>query len=101
MNRIDAKKIAEVITNEQLQTMFNTAKLYTKDWTAVSIVNKGLTKGTAWNILYTGFDVNKKIHILAKINMIREFGEFLPLELKSVKKPKRVISNPHHEEPVF
>ena len=51
MNRPDAKKIAQYITNEQLQKMFDNAKVGIKDWTKVSIVNKGLTKGVAWNIL--------------------------------------------------
>ena len=63
MNRIDARKIAETITNEQLQQMFETAKAKITDWTKVSSVNKGMTKGVSWNILAKDFDVNSKHHI--------------------------------------
>ncbi len=102
MNRNDARKIAETITNEQLQQMFDTAKAKITDWTQVSNVNKGLTKGVSWNILTAGFDVNKEIHILAKTNMVREFGEFLPNQLKP-RKANRQFSNkpPVHQEPKF
>ena len=101
MNRTDAKKIAQTITNKQILEMFNTAKLKIKDWTKVSCVNKGLTKGTAWNILTKDFDVNKKYHNLGKINMVREFGEFLPEELKPEKKIRKKYDNPIHQEPKF
>lgn len=100
MNRYNAKQIAEVITNEQLKLMFDTAKKQITDWEKVSIVNKSFTKGTAWNILANKFDVTKKHHILGKINMVREFGEFLPEELKPKKKVK-VYPTPIHQEPIF
>jgi len=100
MNRQDSKKIAETITNEQILEMFNSAKENIKDWVKVSNVNKGMTKGTSWNILAKNFDVTIKHHILAKINMIREFGEFLPEELK-IKKQKRILPTPIHQEPKF
>lgn len=100
MNRNYAKKIAENITNQQLQDMLNQAKTNIKDWTKVSTVNKGMTKGTAWNILAKDFNVNEKYHILAKINMIREFGEYLPDELK-IKKKSKVSLNPIHQNPQF
>lgn len=101
MNRTDSKKIAEVITNEQLQEMFNNAQVKIKDWTKVSNVNKGMTKGSTWNILAKNFDVNAKHHIMAKVNMIREFGEFLPENLKPVKKNKVNNSIPFHQDPEF
>ena len=100
MNKNDARKIAETITNEQLQEMFETAKSKIKDWTKVSNVNKGLTKGTSWNILAKDFDVTAKHHILAKTNMVREFGEFLPNELK-IQKKVRQYQSPIHQEPKF
>lgn len=100
MNRPDAKKIAQIITSEQLLEMFNAAKIGVKDWTKVSTVNKGLTKGSAWNVLAQNFDVNVNHHIMAKINMIREFGEFLPEELK-IKKENRKLPTPIHQEPKF
>ena len=100
MNRKDAREIAQKITNEQLQQMFDNAKKGIKDWTKVSNNNKGFTKGVAWNILAKDFDLNYNYHILAKTNMVREFGEFLPDELKP-KKKKRQFSPPIHHDPIF
>lgn len=92
MNKKLAREIAEKITNEQLQQMFNNAKEGVMSWESISYVNKGMTKGSAWNILAKDFDVNGKHHILAKQNMVREFGEFLPEELKPVKEQKSIKS---------
>ena len=97
MNRTDAKLIAEKITNEELAEMFENAKANITDWTKVSSVNKGMSKGAAWNILASDFDVDKTYHNLAKVNMVREFGEFLPNYLKPTKKPKSTIKAVHQE----
>lgn len=102
MNRTHAKLIAETITNEQLQDMFNNAKEKIKDWTAVSVVNKGLTKGTAWNILTKALDSGIDHNNLGKINMIREFGEYLPTEILIPKKIKAISDKPPvHQDPIF
>ena len=102
MNRSDAKKIAEKITNEQLFDMLYSAKQNIKDWTERSCVNKSITIGTAWNIFTKDFDIQKSYHILSKINMIREFGEFLPEMLKIKKTSKdRFLNEPVHQEPDF
>lgn len=99
MNRAMAKQIAEVITTDQLRGMFESAKNETKDWGKTSIVNKGMTKGTAFNILSAG-DISSKAHILAKTNMIREFGEFLPTELLPVRATKcNPDIKPVHQDP--
>jgi len=102
MKRTDARKIAETITNEQLQQMFDKAKANISNWEATSSVNKGMTKGMGWNILAKDFDVSKEHHILAKTNMVKEFGEFLPDALKPQKK-KRLDNtiNPVHQDPIF
>lgn len=100
MNRSIAKQIAENITNAQLQEMFNRAKVGIIDWTRVSSVNKGMSKGAAWNVLAKDFDINHSYHIMAKINMVREFGEFLPDELKpKIKKREKI--NIIHQNPIF
>ena len=99
MNRTDAKKIAEIITNEKLREMFNAAFFGIKDWTKVSNVNKGMTKSSAWNVLAKNFDVNYKHHIMAKTNMVREFGDFLSEDLKPKKKTKVNNYKPFHQEP--
>lgn len=100
MRRSDARKIAETITNEQLVQMLNEAKQKVTNWNEPSIVNKCFTKGVAWNILGANFDTNIEHHILAKTNMIREFGNYLPDELKPKKKEKVKII-PFHQDPKF
>jgi hypothetical protein len=100
MNRNDAKKIADVITSEQLHSMFANAKSGIKDWTKPSIVNMGLSKGVAWNIL-SKVDLNDRCK-LGIINAICEFGEWLPKELISIKKGKgKAIIKTAHQEPNF
>ena len=101
MNRTDARKIAETITNEQLKQMFDTAKVEITNWKEVSSCNKGMTKGAAWNILARGFNVNAKQHILAKTNMVREFGKYLPSELNPKKTKKMNSGIPIHQKPIF
>ena len=100
MKTYKARIIAEVITNEQLLKMMETARTGVKDWMQASNINKGITKGYAWNILASSFDVNRSISNIIKINMIREFGEFLPKELIP-KNKKNVNIKPYHQEPVF
>jgi hypothetical protein len=101
MSRSDAKRIAETITQQQLADMFARAKVGITDWEQVSAVNAGMTKGTAWNILYRGFNLEKVPHPLARKNMIWEFGDFLDDALKPVKKPRQAMPTPHHEDPRF
>lgn len=100
MNNHEAKKIAETITNQELAKMFENAKNGIKDWSATSSVNRGMTKGTAWNILAKDFDVNVKHHPLGIKNMIWEFGDYL--ENKPIK-PKKIKSSqkPVHQDPIF
>ena len=102
MKRRAARQIAQTITSEQLQEMFDNAKMGVKDWTVPSIVNKGLTKGFVWNIHIKYFDINKEHGMVAKINMIRDFGDFLPnkIKLKDQKK-KRKFVKAKHQDPIF
>ena len=100
MNKTDARKIADTITNQQLSDMFEEASKNVRDWTKRSSVNKGMSLGTSWNVLALNFDISHKYHVLAKKNMIWEFGDFLPDELK-IKKEKRNLPKTHHQEPIF
>lgn len=102
MNKRDAKRIALIICNEELEQMFHNAKYGITNWEKVSLCNKGFSKGVAWNILAKDFDVNEMYHNLAKVNMIREFGEFLPDYLKPKKKVKTVSTKQiFHQKPIF
>ena len=101
MKKSDAKRIAETVTSEQLAAMFERAKTGVADWTAVSAVNKGLSKGAAWNILWRGYKARPNPHPVAKVNMIWEFGEFLDPSLIPAKPARRALPAPHHQEPDF
>ena len=85
MNRQEAKKLALTISIEDLKQMFLNAQEGIKDWNETSRVNKNITKGIAFNILSKCYDdegVWRKESvgsIIAKTNMLREFGEWLPL----------------------
>lgn len=98
MDRHEASKLAETVSVNDLKQMFINAQNNIKDWRQVSRVNKGLTKGTSFNIL-SKCGVNEKTHILAKTNMIWEFGEYLPNYEKEIK-PKQQQQKPTHQEPV-
>ncbi len=67
------------------------------DWERQSRVNKGMTIGTTFNVL-SKCGVDSNTHILAKINMLREFGEYLPDYEPPAKKTKK-NSSAHHQEP--
>ena len=101
MNKKYARQLAETITNEELMEMLNNAKSGITDWEQTSSVNKGMTKGTAWNILGKGFTLETNHHVLGKTNMIREFGDYLPEHLQQPKKAKKERVTPVHQEPIF
>lgn len=97
MTRTEAKKLAEKVSVADLKYMFVNAQNNITDWQRPSRVNKSMTIGTTFNVLSRcGIDTNT--HILAKINMIREFGEYLPDYKPPAKKIKK-NSNLHHEDP--
>lgn len=103
MQRHEAKQIAETVTIQDLRQMFLNAQNSIKDWTTASRVNKGLSLGVAFNILSQGIGDHTtadNIHILAKTNMIREFGEYLPGYEKPARKLKST-SKVQHQDPVF
>lgn len=101
MNKRDAKIISKTITNEQLELMLENAKVDINDWTKVSNNNKGMTKGSVWNILCKDFNVDHEYIDIVKYNMIREFGDYLPTELKIKKEENKGKIKPFHQEPLF
>lgn len=96
MTRQEAKEIAETVTEQELKQMFFNAQNGIKDWTKISRVNKGLTKGAAFNIL-TKCSVNVKDKLITT-NMIWEFGEWLPNYEKKIVERKPQYK-PTHQEP--
>lgn len=100
MDKSHAKHLSEKLDNYHLKQMLDKAKENITDWTVSSKINKGLSKGTAWNILAKDFDINKQLHNIVKYNLIREYGEFLPEGFQKKKNPKTKIK-PVHQEPIF
>lgn len=100
MNRNIAKKIAEVITAEEFQQMFDIAKLAITNWNVRSNINPLMSKGKSWNIF---FPLQYDERVMPRVNAIREFGEYLPKELQDRFKPlKRELPESfYHEEPIF
>lgn len=101
INKKQVREIATKITNAQLKQMFDNAKVGIKNWTKVSICNKGCTIGTAWNILAKDFKIDYNYHILAKTNMVREFGKYLPDDIKPPKKENKTLKPLVHYNPIF
>lgn len=98
MTRNEAKQIAEKVTVAELKQMFINAEKGIKDWNKVSTVNSGMTKGTAFNVL-SKCGISDDTHILAKINMVREFGEWLPNPYNLPKKERKKPNQVTHQQP--
>lgn len=101
MDKSHAKYLSEKLDNYHLKQMLDKAKSEIKDWTVASKVNKGLSKGTAWNILAKDFNESVDFHNIVKYNLIREYGEFLPEHLQPKKKPPKPDIIPVHQDPIF
>lgn len=99
MTRAEAKRLAEKASVADLKFMFVNAYAKIRDWSRPSRVNKGMTIGATFNVL-SKCGIDRNTHMLAKVNMIREFGEYLPDYEPPVKKSK-TNNNLHHEEPNF
>lgn len=103
MTRLEAKQLASIVTAAELKAMFIDARINIQDWTRVSRVNKGCTVGVAFNILSSGFEIDSplptNVSQLTKINMLREFGEYLPNYVKVSKKETKSINKVVHQEP--
>lgn len=104
MNKHEAKKLAETVTLEDLKQMFRNAQVNITDWTRTSRVNKGATIGMTYNILAFTSDHYasiEEVSLIARKNMIWEFGEYLPGYEKPVSKSKPGKNTPVHQAPVF
>jgi hypothetical protein len=100
MDKNFAEELSHTITNAQIFDMLEKAKVNVKDWTKASVANKGLSRGTHWNIFCKDFKIENKYSPILKYRMIQEYGEFLPTELQPPKKEKRQ-SKPTHFDPIF
>ena len=105
-NKSESKQLALLVTDKDIIQLFIDTLAKHKDWKATSVVNIGMTKGAAFNILkhartYANGQLNMGV-----VHAIREFGEYLPAEiLAKVPKKKRVKRGtdvvPFHNEPTL
>src|SRR5512137_932374 len=103
MNRADAKRIAETVTNDQLKAMFDRAQVGITDWRKPSAVTPSISKGASWNIMRrvdAGQLKRGRRDMLIIKNMVWEFGDFLDDEIKPAKqRASRPAIQVHHEDP--
>ena len=92
-----AKELSLLISNQDLNDMLVNAANSNIDWTKPSKANKGISRGSNWNMFCKDFDINIIYDNIVKYRMIQEFGDFLPLKYKTEKKVKRVVSTTHFE----
>lgn len=94
-------KLSESISNKDLMQMLGKAQRTIKDWSVPSRSNKGLSRGTNWNLFCKHFTINSSISAIIKYRMLEEFGEFLPDHLVPIKAKTQPTKRPTHQEPVF
>lgn len=80
LNKRTCRKLAEIIKNEDIFDMLKNAKNGIKDWTVASRLNPAMSKGYAWNILASKFDVSVEHHVGVLKNILCEFGEWLTIK---------------------
>lgn len=101
MNRKEAKDLSLITLNSNLKMMFVNAAEKIIDWSEPSRVNKHLSKGFVFNLFLKSGNDYENLHDLVKLNMIFEFGEFLPNYEKPIKKKKQKITVVNHQKPDF
>jgi hypothetical protein len=100
MNHVRAKRIADVVKNEEILQMLLKAQKHITGWEEPSKLNKGISKGICWNILTKDFNVKNKLHPMVKINLLKEYGEYLEGYGEEPPPKKRPTKVPH-QEPIF
>lgn len=104
MYKSKAKEISKDITNDEIKEMFDNAKHQITDWEEQSKINRNFTKGVAWNILASDFKTGYKYNPIVKLNMIREFGNYLPQDILDEypsKNETQDLKPLYHQEPKF
>jgi hypothetical protein len=91
-------RLAKGISLDDLRSMLVKARTEIMDWKEPSRVNPVFDRGTAFN-MFSGCTFNGQLHLIAKRNMIWEFGEYLPGYQKPVRKKRYIPTDVHHEDP--
>ncbi len=92
-----AEHLSKKLTNLQILEMLKTARKEIVNWKVRSCVNRGITKGACWNILARDYDPHRRDNYLINKNLIWEFGDFLPKNIRFENK----LKEPFHQEPDF
>lgn len=106
MNKNSAKRIAREneISYGEIKEILTKARASDINWEAVSSVNKGITKGVAFNIFWKG--ITDEDHVvpystLYAQNVLREFGEFSQYaDYNNPKKQRNATTKVVHQEPM-
>lgn len=101
MNNKRAKELSKIVNNEELKKMLsdviNDKKI---KWDKPSKANKGLSKGTHWNIFCSELDFsNGELSEILKYRLLQEYGDYLEGYDQEVKSIKKI--NCTHQEPKF
>lgn len=101
-NKTESETLSHIVTSADLSEMMSNAKEKVKNWKAVSVGNKGHTKGVAYNIFKT-IEVPERGVLIGVRNAIVEFGEYLPDRILATIKRERKLHDyePVHMEPDF
>lgn len=87
--------LAETVTNQQIYDMLKRAKENVSNWEAPSRANKGISRGSNWNMFCKDFSVDGTYASILKYRMLEEFGEYLDEDLKPEPRKKREIKTTH------
>lgn len=101
MNRLQARKLAETITVEQIKEMLDNAKRGILDWTHASVANKAISRGSHWNLFCQNYKNKTEFSTLLKYRMIQEYGAFLPYRIRHQETKKKDQAKPIHHDPIF
>lgn len=105
MDKKSASEIATKTTIGQLESMLRVARATFKSWKAPSAVNKSLTKGYSfnvyWEMLMEYKEEEREVPFVGVRNMIHDFGDFLPDDVKPSGSSRSDYPDPWHQDPII
>jgi len=100
MQRCEARRLAETCKEEELIGMLARARVEIVDWRKPSRINPSLSRGAVFNIFIAcDLKTNGAAFLMAKTNMIAEFGEYLPGYQPTKRRARRKADGLLHSDP--
>lgn len=101
ITKLQARELAHQTSDADVKIMLKTAREKVKDWKQPSNINPLMTIGYSFNIFAKALVAvrDKHLHLLTKVNLIREFGKYLP-NYKPPKKTLKIQREPIHSNPI-